>query len=114
MAWFRRQPPPPVTDVAGALRLLASGALLVDVREPREYSGGHAPGAVNLPLSRLRHGRASLPEGRDVVVMCRSGHRSAVAVRVLSGDGRTVTNLAGGIMAWSASGEPVVPGQASR
>jgi hydroxyacylglutathione hydrolase len=110
MALFRRKPPVPTTDVAGALQLLASGALLVDVREEREYAAGHAPGAVNLPLSRLRKGRESLPEGRDVVVMCRSGHRSAMAARSLGSDARVATNLAGGIIAWTAAGEPVLPG----
>ena len=110
MGLFRRRSPVPSTDVAGALQLLSSGAVLVDVREAREYVAGHAPGAVNVPLSRLRRASAEIPDGRDVVVMCRSGHRSAIAARALATDGRTATNLAGGIIAWSAAGEPVLPG----
>ena len=101
--------PSPPLDVAGALQLLSAGALLVDVREEREYVAGHAPGAVNLPLSRIRKDRGSLPEGRDLVVMCRSGHRSAIAARALGSrgagrhqPGRRHHRLVG-------AGEPVVP-----
>ena len=111
MGLFRRRAALPSTDVAGALLLLAEGALLVDVREAREFASGHAPGAVSLPLSRLRRERGALPEGRDLVVMCRSGHRSPFAVRVLAAEGRTVTNLSGGVFAWSAAGEPLLPGR---
>ena len=61
------------------------------------------------PAEPAAQASASLPDGRDVVVMCRSGHRSAIAARALATDGRTATNLAGGIIAWSAAGEPVLP-----
>lgn len=105
-----RGPVVPSTDVAGALGLLAAGALLVDVRERREFAQGHAPGAVNLPLSRLRRTQDTLPEGRDVVVMCRSGHRSAVAARALAGPGRDLTNLGGGLAAWAQADQPIIPG----
>ncbi len=88
--------------------LLSAGALLVDVREAREFAAGHAPGAVNIPLSALRKSAGSLPPERDLVVMCRSGHRSGIAVRALSDGSRTVTNLHGGIQAWAAAGHPIL------
>lgn len=84
-------------------------AVLVDVTEPAEWSAGHAPGALHLPLTRLRAG-APLPpavRGTPVVTICRSGHRSRQAVELLAGRGVEATDVTGGMTAWARAGLPV-------
>jgi rhodanese-related sulfurtransferase len=88
--------------------LVERGAVLVDVREPAEWSAGHAPKARHIPLSQLAHRVRELPEGRQLLTVCRSGARSARAAALLAGQGRQVANVSGGMNAWAAAGLPVV------
>lgn len=84
-------------------------AVLLDVRETPEWKAGHAPGALHLPLSRLVAG-ASLPaaaQGKPVVTICRSGHRSRQAAKLLTGRGLHATDVTGGMTAWAREGLPV-------
>jgi rhodanese-related sulfurtransferase len=83
------------------------GAVLVDVREPDEWVAGHIEGALHVPLGELSARLAELPEG-DVVVVCRSGARSARATAFLIGNGLPAVNLEGGMQAWAAAGRPMV------
>ncbi|MBO8193342.1 rhodanese-like domain-containing protein [Streptomyces oryzae] len=85
-------------------------AVLLDVREPPEWNAGHAPDALHLPLSRLAAG-APLPaaaQGRPVVTVCRSGHRSQQAAKLLAGRGVPATDVTGGMTAWAREGQPVI------
>lgn len=76
---------------------------LIDVREPYEWDAGHIDGAVLVPLGTLDSALATLVATREIVVMCRSGARSANAARRLHTAGfARVSNLAGGILRWSA------------
>lgn len=89
----------------------AAGALIVDVRETSEWDAGHVQGAVLIPLGDLSTRLAEVPKDREVVVMCRSGRRSAQARDYLLQMGyTTVTSLAGGINEWKAQGLPLVTG----
>jgi rhodanese-related sulfurtransferase len=84
-------------------------AVLLDVRETPEWKAGHAPGALHLPLSRLITG-ASLPastQGKPVITICRSGHRSQQAAKLLGGRGVEATDVTGGMTAWARQGLPV-------
>lgn len=90
--------------------LLEDEAVLLDVREPDEWSAGHAPAARHVPLGELAARSGELPEG-VVVVVCRSGGRSAVATAALVAAGRDAFNLVGGMKAWAAAGLPVVTDQ---
>jgi len=58
--------------------------LLVDVREPGEFASERAPDSVNIPLSRLETGAASLPRDRPLSIVCQNGARAADAARRLS------------------------------
>jgi rhodanese-related sulfurtransferase len=87
---------------------VAQGALLVDVREPWEWSAGRVAGARHVPLGQLPKRADELPRDREVVVVCRSGNRSAHATRMLQGAGIDAVNLYGGLRAWSAAGLPLV------
>ncbi|MFJ7020450.1 rhodanese-like domain-containing protein [Streptomyces sp. NPDC101117] len=85
-------------------------AVLLDVREKSEWTAGHAPDAVHVPLTELVAGGA-LPteaEGRPLVVICRSGHRSQRAAKLLAGRGARAVDVQGGMNAWAAAGFPVV------
>jgi rhodanese-related sulfurtransferase len=90
-----------------ALALVEDGALLLDVRESREWRAGHAPKARHIPLAQLTTRARELPAGRLVITTCRSGNRSRRAARLLVAEGREVANLAGGMAAWARAGLPL-------
>lgn len=96
-------------DEASALR--DAGAFILDVREPGEWAEYHVPGSTLIPLAELPARIGEVPADRDVVVVCRSGNRSASGRDVLLGAGRqSVTSLAGGLAQWRAAGYPTVTG----
>lgn len=73
-------------------------AVLVDVRSPEEFAGGHLAGALNIPLPQLRARLAQIPADRSVRLNCASGFRSYLAARVLMQSGWTdVRSLSGGL-----------------
>ncbi len=83
---------------------------LVDVREPHEWDIARIDGARLAPLSRFAEALRTFDSARDVVLFCKSGVRSAKAVRQLQEAGfRRVWNLQGGILAWSEEIDPSVP-----
>jgi molybdopterin/thiamine biosynthesis adenylyltransferase/rhodanese-related sulfurtransferase len=83
---------------------------LIDVREPHEWQIGRIEGARLAPLSSFAEALRTIDSARDAVVYCRSGVRSAKAVRQLQAAGyRRVWNLAGGILRWSEDVDPSVP-----
>ena len=92
-------------------RGLADGTIdLVDVREPNEWADGHIPGAVLNPLQSFDPGE--LPrqqDGKRIVLHCRSGKRSLVALDRAHAAGRTdiKAHYAGGMLDWNAAGEAV-------
>ena len=97
----------PSVDVAEARRRQDAGALLIDVRDPDEWRAGHAPGARHIPLGALLERQAEVPCDRDVLLICRSGNRSSVALQQLVRQGRTnVFNVSGGMLAWTRAGLP--------
>ena len=95
-------------DPAEAKNLQRQGAVIVDVREKGEWDAGHAPKAKHHPLGGLSSSMTKLPEERTLVVVCRSGNRSARAGKLLAKSGYDVVNLAGGMSAWRAAGLPLV------
>jgi len=76
----------------------ADGGFLLDVREPAELAVENVPGAVNIPLGKLRARLDELPRDRDILVICRSGQRAYYATRVLLQNGFKARNLAGGML----------------
>ncbi len=83
---------------------------LVDVREPGEWAIGRIDGARLAPFSSFADALRTLDSARDVVVYCKSGVRSARAVRQLQAAGfRRVWNLEGGIARWSEEIDPTIP-----
>jgi rhodanese-related sulfurtransferase len=103
----------PAKDVGNleATRLINSAnAVLVDVRETKEFEGGRLPKAVHIPLSQLDSRGSELARyaGRPIVAYCMSGNRSRMAGRALARLGFTdVYHLQGGYRAWKDAGLPV-------
>lgn len=81
--------------------------LLVDVREDDEWTAGHAPQAVHVPMGQVPQRLAEIPEGGPVHVVCRSGGRSAQVTAYLNQVGRDAVNVDGGMHAWAAAGRPM-------
>lgn len=98
----------PGVDAAQAGVLLAAGSPLLDVRERNEWDAGHAPAAVHLPLALVPRSLGSIPSGRPVLVACRSGRRSMVAVAQLLAAGIDSVNLDGGMQGWLQSGGTLI------
>lgn len=86
------------------------GPRLVDVREAHELDGelGHIRGVEHVPLATVAQAAAAWDRDAEIVVICRSGGRSARAAEQLAALGfRRVLNMAGGMLAWNAAGLPV-------
>ncbi len=89
--------------------LLAEGRiLLVDVREPGEYSMERIPGALLYPLSTFDVEHLPADGRRMVVFHCAVGGRSLTAARLRKAAGQPAAHMAGGITAWKALGLPTV------
>ena len=74
---------------------------IVDVREPPEWDICRIEGATLIPLGALPQRMGELDKGREMVVLCKMGGRSAMAVAFLRQQGfENVHNLDGGILAW--------------
>jgi NADPH-dependent 2,4-dienoyl-CoA reductase/sulfur reductase-like enzyme/rhodanese-related sulfurtransferase len=87
----------PQADVEAVLAAPAGERpVLVDVRTPQEYAGGHIPGAVNVPVDDLRSRLRELPRDRDIAVYCQVGQRGYLATRILLQAGYPAANVGGG------------------
>jgi adenylyltransferase/sulfurtransferase len=84
--------------------------VLLDVREKFEWDIGRIPGAILIPLGELPSRMSELDSADDIVLQCKTGGRSAKALKLLreAGFGK-LTNLEGGITAWSEQIDPSVP-----
>jgi len=80
--------------------LLPDSAVLVDVRDADEFEEGHIPGAINLPLNKLRTRLNELPRDRELWLYCRVGQRGYYATRLLMQHGFNVKNLPGGYLTY--------------
>lgn len=85
--------------------------VVVDVREQHEYDAGHIKGAILRPLSTWDSDELPpVPEGKHLLLHCRSANRCGTASQHLIADGYEgpINRLAGGMLAWQAAGAPVV------
>jgi rhodanese-related sulfurtransferase len=97
-------------DAKEAQELISRGNFdVVDVREPREWSTGHLPGARLVPLDRLRASPAAALPRDGVIFVCAAGVRSQTAAKVAEANGlRDLYNLSGGTRGWVNAGLPLV------
>ena len=89
-------------------RVTGGAVTVIDVRSASEWSNGHLPGALHIPVGHLTQRLAEIPRDRPVVVQCQGGTRSAIAASVLLSRGvRDVINLRGGYDEWTREALPV-------
>lgn len=93
-----------------ALAAQGEAPVLLDVREDWELAIARLEGALHIPMGQVPDRLAELDRQARIVVMCRSGGRSATVARFLQQQGYTdVRNLAGGILAWGEELDPGLP-----
>jgi len=100
-------------DVAEARRRAAAGAILVDVREDREWDAAHARGAIHIGKGVIeRDIEQKIPDpDAEIILYCGGGFRSALAADSIGKMGyRNVASMAGGWRAWEAAGGEVETG----
>jgi rhodanese-related sulfurtransferase len=97
----------PTAAVDGVPDPLPEGLLVLDVREDDEWEAGHVEDSLHIPMMNLGERYAEVGSGQMLVV-CRSGHRSAQATAYLVAQGFDAVNLEGGLIAWHAAGRPLV------
>lgn len=98
-------------SVDEAYQLFQNDEYILDVRQPEEYEAGHIPGSVLIPLDILESRLSEIPKDNEVVVVCRSGNRSATGRDILLNAGfPNVTSMAGGMNQWINKGYEIVVG----
>jgi len=106
--WLRRPPRASLGLEISAAELRTaldapSPPFLLDVRGAGEFAAGHLAGATLIPLPHLPAHLQEIPAGRAVVCICLSGHRSAMAARLLRARGYSAQSLARGMAGWPAA-----------
>src|ERR671935_1550312 len=97
-----------VSDAGGLRRVLDSGAVtILDVRQDKEWEGGHIPGAMHVHVADLPRRLAEIPSDLPVYAYCRSGQRAAIAASLLDGAGYRTVLVDGGFRDWQQRGYPV-------
>ena len=87
------------------------GAMLLDIRDSKDYSSGHIAGAVSMPVSSIdaRIGELESHKDKPVVLVCKMGQHASATGRKLKALGfENVRRLSGGMSEWTASSLPVV------
>jgi rhodanese-related sulfurtransferase len=106
----RFSPVKDVNNIEATQLINRRNAVLLDVREPKEFEGGRLPGAIHIPLSQLTSRVSELGKftARPVVAYCDIGRRSRMAAGTLEKAGfKEIFSLHGGIAAWKKDGLPV-------
>jgi hydroxyacylglutathione hydrolase len=82
---------------------------LLDVRRPGEWTSGHIKDATHIPLNKLKERATALNKQKSVTVICAGGYRSSAATSLLEQHGfQKITNVVGGMNAWTKAGLNVV------
>lgn len=99
---------PTSISVDQAYDLYQDGVFFLDVRTQEEWDDFHAPNSTLIPLDQLEGRLGELPADEQIVVVCRSGNRSATGRDILLDNGFTgVTSMNGGLTAWRSAGYPI-------
>ena len=102
---------PDEISVTEAAEKYEAGVFLLDVRTPEEWNDVHIPDTTLIPLDELETRLNELPQGVEIVVVCRSGNRSAEGRDILRQAGfEQVTSMDGGVNEWQNQGLPTVSG----
>jgi glyoxylase-like metal-dependent hydrolase (beta-lactamase superfamily II)/rhodanese-related sulfurtransferase len=109
MPWAMLTSSPPIDEVGiDAIDSAPPNAVVLDVREPEEFSRAHVAGAVNIPQADLATRLDEIPRDRPILTICQSGMRSVRSAQFLRQQGyQNVASVVGGTSAWRAAGRPV-------
>lgn len=100
-----------VADVAALMKEKGNKTIIIDVRTPAEFAGGHLKNARNMDFfgPRFEKEITALPADAEIIVYCKTGKRAAGARDVLAKEGyKNVKVMKGGFAAWKKSDRPVV------
>lgn len=101
---------PAEISVSQAYTKYQNGAFFLDVRTQEEWNQFHAPNSTLIPLDQLPSRLNEIPKDKEIVVVCRSGNRSAQGRDILLNAGfMQVTSMQGGLTDWQAAGFPITP-----
>lgn len=108
-------PPLPSVNATELNEKLKTGkrSVVVDVRQPEEYSAGHIAGSKLIPLGDLTKRINELPKDREIICVCASGSRSRSATKFLVDAGYNAFDMQGGMYMWQRANLPVKKGNAS-
>ena len=107
-----QQPTPEITAIELKARLdTGEDIQIIDVREANEVAVAKIPNSIHIPLGQVINRMSEIDPSRETVVHCKMGGRSARAIQALQQAGFTgnLSNLKGGITAWSNDVDPSVP-----
>ena len=91
-------------------QLNSDQAVVLDVRDRPDYAAGHIKGSIHIPLSALKERIDELKkqEGKQIVVVCKTGQTAGAAIKILGGEGvSNVVRLRGGIEEWKSASLPL-------
>lgn len=93
-------------------RIEKGTAYIVDVREPNEHAEARIAGSSLNPLSTFDLGKVQTPDGKDLILHCRSARRCGIVAEHLIASGFTgqIHRMAGGMIAWAGDGLPMETG----
>lgn len=96
------------TELAQRLNEQTEDIHVIDVREMNEFTAGTMPGARVIPMASVPVRLHELQQDKELIIICRSGARSAQVCMFLQQQGyENVFNLRGGLMSWARSGLPI-------
>ena len=107
----RRQGGASVTPSSLVNLINRESAVVVDIREIKEYNAGHIAGAISMPFTGIdaRVGELESSKDKPIVLVCRMGQHAGAVGRKLRAKGfEDIRRLSGGMAEWSASNLPVV------
>ena len=79
-------------------QLVKDGAVILDVRTPGEYAGGHIEGSKNIPIQSIQQNLSKIPKDKVIITCCASGMRSGSAKSILLSNGFKEVHNGGGWM----------------
>jgi rhodanese-related sulfurtransferase len=88
----------------------AKRPLVIDVRQPEEYSAGHIAGSKLIPLGELGKRVNELPKDKEIICVCASGNRSRSATKLLVNAGYNAFDMQGGMFMWQRAKLPTKKG----